>query len=63
MICEKNCGFIACMDCKCDCFNKRSEILYPKTSGKHPNSIDFLMGNKNFVEQYTKKLKEIGLLK
>ena len=60
--CTNDCGLIKLMDGKCECFNKRQKIFYPQPPNQRHTTMDWLCGNKNFVEAYTKALKEAGIL-
>lgn len=57
-----DCGIIACMEDRCECFNKTEKPIMPKAKNKY-TSIDYLMGNKYFVEVYKRVIKEADTLK
>lgn len=60
--CPNDCGLIKLMDGKCECFNKRQDIFLQQPVQRF-NTMDWLCGNKKFVEAYIKALKDSGLLK
>lgn len=63
MVCEKNCGLRACMDGKCECYEKKkAEFFRNDKPGKHNRPL-FIIPSLEWLKIYEEALRNAGHLK